>query len=242
MSLNYVRPRNTKEALEIKRRDPTSKYIGGGSSLQKKSYDCTLIDLQLLPLNKIENNNGLIFVGSLVSLEALCQYFKDFTELVYALKIEGSKNQRNQSSLGGFIKNADGRSPFLTCLMSMEVWVITEPYLKRQHLIDFLKERVNCEDLIVGIEFPTPDSIRFESLGRSPMDKPVVCCATTFYNKKQTLSFGGFGKYPIICDQIIFEMASSKYISELNIEDDSWATSEYRKEMINLLFKRMQMN
>ena len=78
-----------------------------------------------------------------------------------ALRIEGSKNQRNRATLGGLLISGDGRSPFLTCLASMKCKVFSMPQDDPIEINQFFVKRVNFRKLITKIEIDLPEKIIF---------------------------------------------------------------------------------
>jgi len=239
MKMQYYRPNTVEEAIALKSTYPNSNYVGGGFSFKNQKVDCVLIDLQSIP-KYIKKENDYLDISSTKTLEDILTEWKDFRDIATALRNETSKNLRNQITIGGLIKKADGRSPFLCCLTALESWLILEPGNKKVKLTDFVKTRENNNDLIVKINIQIPEIFHFESVGRSPMDKPIVCCAYAKNHDTQLISIGGFGEIPFNIDPDLLnrKMELNKYL-EKYIKDDQWATSTYRISVIMTLINRL---
>jgi len=239
MIKDYFRPKNVQDALLLKQRYPKSLFIGGGTSVKNLDKEFVFIDLQDLPKVFTRKTNTLI-VGSTIALEKIYQEFRDFKDLTTGIQIETGKNLRNQITLGGLIKKADGRSPLLTCLLALETLISLEPDKQRFQLSEFLDVRKKNEGLIIQAEIRIPDEFKFESVARSPLDKPIVCCAIAKYKSNLGISIGGFGKRPlcikpeVVNDNLNFDKYLKKYI-----KNDEWASSEYRTEVAKILVNRM---
>jgi CO/xanthine dehydrogenase FAD-binding subunit len=239
MITEYFRPKTIEEAITLKNKYPGSKYVAGGLSFQNLEENIILIDLQKIP-NYYEKKKNILEIGSTKTLEDILQSFTDFKDLTTAIRIEASKNLRNQITLGGLIKKANGRSPFLCCLTAFDSWIYLEPGNKKVKLNEFLLIREANRDLITKIEIKIPERFRFESIARSPLDKPIVCCSSAKYDEKQLLSIGGFGNLPLVINSGIVhkDKVLLKFLKE-EIRDDQWASSEYRVSIALTLINRL---
>jgi CO/xanthine dehydrogenase FAD-binding subunit len=239
MIMEYFRPNTVEEALTIKKQFSNSKFVGGGSTFQNLTENCILIDLQKLP-KTLKKKNNILEIGSNNTLEEILQEFKGLKDVTTALKIEAAKNLRNQISLGGFIKKANGRSPFLCCLTALENWIYLEPGSKKVKLTEFLVNREKSQELITKLEIKIPENFQFESIGRSPLDKPIVCCAIAKYKDEKLISIGGFGDLPLLVNSKIARKDGElkKYLRN-TIKDDQWASSDYRISVAMTLINRM---
>jgi CO/xanthine dehydrogenase FAD-binding subunit len=235
MILDYFRPKSVEEALLLKKKYQNSVFVGGGSTISKRKDDIYIVDLQSLPLHEITKRENRIEIGALTSLDAIRDYFKQNKSIQIALQIEQSKNNRNQSTIGGFLHEAGSASPFLTCLMVMDCWVHLEPGNQKISLNEFLKIRNTKNQLITFVEIEEPKFLDFESIGRTALDKPIICCASS----ENYISFGGFGDLPFRIDQKNGPIDENKIFEELLITDDQWASNDYRKALISTLIKRM---
>jgi CO/xanthine dehydrogenase FAD-binding subunit len=82
--------------------------------------------------------------------------------------------------------------------------------------------------------------LAFETVARTPSDKPIVCAAVAQWPSGRTrLALGGWGKAPALAldgngpDDL--EAAARNAFSEAG---DEWASKEYRNEIASVLAKR----
>jgi CO/xanthine dehydrogenase FAD-binding subunit len=239
MLMEYFRPKTIEEAITLKNQYSNSRFVGGGSTFKNLEENCILIDLQNLP-KIVKKKHNILEIGSNTTLEEILQEFKNYTDVTTALKIEASKNLRNQITIGGLIKSANGRSPFLCCLTAFEIWIYLEPGNKKMKLNEFILNRDKSHELITKIDINLPECLKFDSIGRSPVDIPIICCAYAKYLNKKFISVGGFGDSPLLVNSDIAHNDSEllKYLQN-TIKDDQWATSEYRISSAAVLIKRM---
>lgn len=240
MILDYFRPKTVKEALALQESHPNSRFLGGGSSVQNTTDDYFAIDLQLIGLNKINKEKKSYSIGATVTLDEIYEYFQHFSDLRQALRIEGSKNQRNRATLGGLLMTAGGRSPFLTCLASIKSLIYMESDDNPIDLNHFLENRNLNKRLILNIKIELPEKFVFESVARSPLDKPIVCCAVSKYGTESRVSIGGFGLYPILASgESFLDMDEKCIVDAFLLSDDQWASASFRASLIKTLTERL---
>ena len=128
MIVEYLRPDTIEEAIRLlKRNDPLTLPMGGGSVLSKSSdKPIAVVDLQNLGLNKIERFAGKIEIGATATLTDLDAFLKNdiFTNVV---RTQAGKNQRNTGTFGGLVNMADGRSELLALLLAMDAQLEWQP-------------------------------------------------------------------------------------------------------------------
>jgi CO/xanthine dehydrogenase FAD-binding subunit len=94
--------------------------------------------------------------------------------------------------------------------------------------------------LITTLTIPLTVKLAFESVSRTPADKPIVCAALAQWNSGRTrLVVGGYGKSPMLAmdgtEAEGLETAASNAFHEAT---DEWASAEYRMEIAATLSKR----
>jgi len=237
MIVDYFRPKSIADALDYKKGQAQARFLGGGTSIRHLKEDIAVIDLQDLPLKAISETVGGYRLGAMGTLEQVFTLFAAHKDLQLALKIEASKNQRNQATLGGFLMLSDGKSPFFTCLCVLHCTVGYEDGgPKTISLDEFIEKRRQFDHLITYLDIEMPERFVFESVGRSPLDKPIVCFAKANYRGGSRVCVGGFGKTPMVIEKV---PASEQEITALlKLEDDAWATAAYRSSIILSLLKR----
>lgn len=227
----YYRPKSIQEALQLLK-DPANVPIGGGSTLSNIQRDVAVVDLQNLGLNKISEIGDRIIIGAAITLESMLNYFSSSADMENAIKIEASKNQREQATIAGLVCTSDGRSPLLSLLLALDVSIKWQPDDIETSLGSFLAQRNNWrkDGLITEFSFAKDINYRFESVGRSPFDLPVICIAAAQWpSKRLRIVAGGFGSLPILVSD-----GNSSDNVELAVENalltasDEWTSAEYR--------------
>jgi putative selenate reductase FAD-binding subunit len=244
MILEYFRPKTIEEAIVLLKRDTPKSYpLGGGSSLSHdKSEDLAVVDLQDLGLNGIKRENGKIVIGATTKLSEI-EAFMGKSCFSDALQIEAGRNLLNSGSIAGLICTADGRSPFVTLLLALDTQLVWEDERAEISLGDWLPLRKEWKGgrLITKIVIPETD-MAFDSIGRSPKDRPIVCCATAKWStNRMRVAIGGFGITPIlVIDGKNDDDLAAAVNSACSEADDEWASASYRQEAGSKLAIRLQ--
>jgi CO/xanthine dehydrogenase FAD-binding subunit len=128
MIVEYLRPNTLNEAIQyLQRKEPITLPLGGGNLLSKyQETPIAVVDLQNLGLNQIIRENGKIEIGASVSLSGF-ETFMNNEVFSNALRIQAGKNQRNTSTVAGLVCMADGRSTFLTLLLTLDAQLNWQP-------------------------------------------------------------------------------------------------------------------
>ena len=240
----YHRPKTVEEAVSLlMRKDPKTLPLGGGTILSKSREDVAVVDLQDLGLDKILQEGGRTILGSMVKLESLITHYGKTSSIGRALQIEAGQNIRNMATIGGTLVAGGGRSALLTVLVACQAEVVLLPGNAHKSVEEWLEERSGMAEkriLISQIEILDAEKTLFESVGRSPNDQPIVCCAASLIKDELRIAFGGFGEYPILAykgqlDKDAWEIAAET----LKDADDEWASGNYRFNAGKALAKRM---
>lgn len=119
------------------------------------------------------------------------------------------------------------------------------PANKKTTLGDYLPLRLRADGirpgtLITKIEIPLIVKLAFETVARTPADKPIVCAALAQWPSGRTrLALGGWGQAPALAvdgtgsDDL--DVAARNAFFEAG---DEWASKEYRSEIAAVLTKR----
>jgi CO/xanthine dehydrogenase FAD-binding subunit len=240
MIKEYFRPKTIHEAVDLLKKNELAIPIGGGTSINNNLGEIVLVDLQDLDLSFIRNVEKNIIIGSMTTLEQIKSNFIGNDHLKKVLKIEGSKNQRTQSSLGGFLKLAGGRSPLLTSLLTLNCTLYFAEQEKGIALSEFLDIRKTNKQLITHISIMDPVGMVFESVSRSPLDLPIICCAVNYINKDMKAAVGGFGEKPqIVPDKYFIEQNECEISTFMQFTTDEWASANYRANITRIVLKRL---
>jgi len=244
MLIEYHRPKSEPEALELlKRETPITVPLGGGTILSKTHDEVAVVDLQYLHLDKIEDTQNHTQIGSSATLESMRGYFGNESSIGKAIVIEAGKNIRGMATLGGTLVSNGGRSALLTILVALDAILVWKPEDKEVSIDEWLTNRNDKQNgnYISSVLLPKDAILGFESIGRSPLDQPVICCAVAKWTSgKMRIALGGFGEIPTLTYEGD-EKGDFLGAVETCLQDsgDEWAGAEYRMEAGKKLVQRL---
>lgn len=242
MITDYNRPDSLSQALELLK-NPDTLPLGGGTLLsQSKSASVKVVDLQSLDLNTLQNKGNTLEIGATVTLQQLLESEHIPNSLRIALKLEAPLNIRNAANVAGTLVAADGRSTFATAMLALDAKLSVQPEEEEIEIGNFLPLRgENLRGkLITAITIPLNATLTFESVARTPADKPIICAALASWPSGRTrFALGGYGKAPLLAmdgtESDGLETAARNAFHEAT---DAWASAEYRMAMAETLAKR----
>jgi CO/xanthine dehydrogenase FAD-binding subunit len=245
MILEYLRPNSLNEALQmLTRTEQKTIPLGGGTSISHGLTEpVAVVDLQELPLRQISRQGNFLHVGATVTLQVLLESPETSPELADVLHREATLNIRNMATVAGMLVTADGRSPFTTALLALDAKLSIQPGNREVPLGDWLPQRAirDLQSLIVEVIIPVQPGLKYESVGRSPADQPIVCVAIGGWPSGRTrVALGGSGGSPILAmdgpEKGGAEAAAENAYSQAS---DAFASSEYRSQVAKILTARM---
>ena len=243
MIIEYLRPETLAEAINLlKRKAPVTLPLGGGSVLSKyQPKQIAVVDLQALNLNQVHRENGAVQVGATSTLAEIEEFFKN-NQIAEVIRLQTGRNQRNSGTIAGLINVADGRSPLLTLLLALDIQLGWQPDDVTISLTDWLPQRRNWHVglLITRISIPEVPT-RFEAVGRTPKDRPIVAIAVAKWpTGRLRISAGGFGAVPALAfDGDIHDDFVSAVDQVYAQAEDQWASAAYRREAAKKLSMRL---
>ncbi len=240
----YHRPKTLDEALNLLTQQDTVP-LGGGTLLSKPTSDFVqAVDLQLLGLDTLTKSGNNLELGATLTLQTLLESEHCPEALKAALKLEAPLNIRNSATVAGTLVSCDGRSTFASILLAMDAKLVLSSLQNKEETLNIgeflpLREQVRGK-LITKIIIPLNIKIAFETVGRTPADKPIVCAALAQWNSGRTrLALGGYGKSPMLAmdgteDEGVDVAARNAY----HEATDEYASAEYRMDVASTLAKR----
>lgn len=244
MILEYHRPDTLEEALALlARQTPFTVPLAGGSSLNKPSRESfAVVDLQALPLDRLEARGNDLVMGATATLQALLEEPALPASWADVIRYEAAYNLRHVATVAGTLVAADGRSPFAAAMLALDASLELVPDEQTLPLGDFLPMRrdVLPGRLIVRVSAPLNARLSFHSVARTPADRPLACVAAASWPSGRTrIALGGFGSAPVLAlDGTDAEGAEAAARDAYARAGDSWATAEYRQEAVAALTRR----
>ena len=252
MIVEYHRPDSLEDAHKLlSRKTPKTIPLGGGTAAQQLNLSqYAVVDLQNLGLNKTYMKNNFIHIGATLELVELASggilTEGEYIELPEAIKkaasLEGTYNLRQVATVAGTIVSASGRSPLTTCFLAMDAHLKYYPDQMNEKLGEFLPLRGSHPQIRIITELIIPGNIKlaYQSISRTPVDRPIVCAAVAIWPSGRTrAAIGGHGNEPIL----VFDGPESGGIDKAakdacSMAADEWADASYRSEMAGLLTQR----
>lgn len=240
----YHRPKTLDEALTLLTQ-PNTLPLGGGTLLSKGTSDpVQAVDLQLLGLDSLKKNGNDLELGATLTIQSLLESKHCPDALKSALKLEAPLNIRNSATIAGTLVACDGRSTFASMVLAMDAKITVNSKQSSEETINIggllpLREQVRGK-LITKITIPANVKLAFESVARTPSDKPIVCAAVAQWNSGRTrLALGGYGKSPMLAmDGTEAEGIETAAKNAFHEATDEWASAEYRMDVASTLAKR----
>ena len=244
MIVDYYRPNNLTETLRLLTlHDRTSIPIAGGTAIDWHSKDdLTLVDLQDLQLNQINERGNILEVGATTTLQNLVNLPRLDRDFKKAILHEATHNLRQIASVAGTLITASGRSPFATACLALDSTLDMLPGEERMALGGFLnlRKEIIKGRLITRVIFPTNVTFRYEYVARTPADLPIVCVAVAQWPSGRTrVALGGFGPSPkLAMDGPERSGADIAAMDTYSDSGDQWASADYRQEIAGVLTRR----
>lgn len=241
MITTYHRPQTLEEALTLLAQ-PNTHPLGGGTLLSHTMAESiSVIDLQALGLNHIHKKGNNLEIGAMVTLQQLLESEHCPEALKKTLKLEAPLNLRNSASVAGTLVSCDGRSTFGCAMLALDVKIeiqSSNTELRILNIGEFLPLR--HPGLITQITLPLNAKLAFETVGRTPSDKPIVCAALAQWTTGRTrLAVGGWGRSPTLAmdgtEADGLETAAGNACYESSDEN---ASAEYRMDVSATLARR----
>lgn len=250
MIIEYHRPQKLSEAIKLLARDdPYTVPIGGGSAIDRSSdQPVAVVDLQALGLDAIQFQSTTLEIGARLTLQALLDVIESqplpgLAAMKQVIQQETAFNLRQIASLAGALVSSDGRSPFATAMLALDASLRLEPGGEKVSLGEVLalrKEKLPHR-LITKIILPANARLAYESVARSPLDKPIVCAtAAVWPSGRMRLTLGGYGALPLLLmDGNTADSAELAASNAYSTAEDVWASAEYRADVAGVLARRV---
>jgi CO/xanthine dehydrogenase FAD-binding subunit len=243
----YHRPSTLDQALVLLAQ-PDTVPLGGGTWINSPGFDrsgaIAVVDLQDLGLARMSAAGQTLEIGASVTLQQMLDAPETPAPLKRALHQEAAANLRNMATAAGTLVACDGRSPFATILLALDAKLTlasrngTDAVGLGELLA--LRSELLSHKLITQISLPLNAALAWESVSRTPADKPIVSAALARWpGGRLRLAVGGFGPAPLLgldaADPAGIESAARNALHDAT---DPWGSAEYRMEVAAILARR----
>lgn len=244
MITSYHRPKTLEEVLKLLGEQAINPRVLIGGAFQGKIEDenVSFIDLQALGLEGITRSDRYFQVGGMATLQMVADFEGINPALRKAIHLEVGRNVRNSMTMAGHLTFCDGRSPLTTALLALDTTLIWQPNKVHITLGDYLPVRHTQTPgfFVSGMIWSTNVRLAYETIARTPVDRPIVSAALAQWPSGRTrLALGGYGDAPIIAfdgpEPGGVELAAGDAFSDA---EDEWASALYRQEMAGVLTLR----
>ncbi len=176
--VNYLRPKNLAEAVQLYRTTPGCRLLAGGTDLMVMLHARTvhpepraLLDVWSLPeLKGVRRVNEALEIGAAESYTAIIrspEVQRDLPALVAAARTIGAAQIQNRGTLGGNLANASPAGDTLPVLLAYDAVIVTD---RRSIAIDkfftgYRKTALQSDELITAVRFPLGRQVKFRKVG-----------------------------------------------------------------------------
>lgn len=267
----YHRPQSLEEALTLLGRPDvrTVPLAGGTALLPNPDPDVqAVVDLQDLPLGKVERGPHGLRLGAMVRLQTLLerQEVQSFVRgfLAQAARESAPLLTRNAATVGGCVAAGDPLDALLLAFLALRARVrYRAPQPREQPLDQFLEEREELLGrgvLITQVLMAHPGTRAGTALlkvARTPADRPILLGAACLSLdssgacQSATVAMGGLGPAPVRLHGIeallpgepLDDAAIAHAVDRIRwpqtAPDDARASGQYRLEVAPVLLRRL---
>jgi CO/xanthine dehydrogenase FAD-binding subunit len=163
--------------------------------------------------------------------------------LKMALELEAPLNLRTMGTVAGALVTCNGGSTFGTVMLALDARCLLvgdkQSMVRLGDMLPLRDDLLGCK-LITRIDIPLNIKLGFETVARTPADKPIVCVALALWPSGRTrLALGGWGKTPTLAmDGNTSDGLEESARNAFSEAADDWASAEYRQEIAGILAKR----
>ena len=227
------------------------------------------IDLSGMYLDYIKNENGMIEIGIMTTLQSIVESdilkSEKLDTLCEAARRAARINLRNLAVLGGILKDLSGPGELPITLLALNAFTIIRSDEKSRTISfsDFLDTGSTLEkgEIISAISFPSDPNrlVGLERVSRTPQDQEIVSVAISLERYSNKVSNGRVaisGASPswrrfksaekLLNDQEMSEslaiQAGEAAAEEAQPKSDFRGSADYRKAMVAVLVKRAILN
>lgn len=239
---NYIFADSIQQAWELNQKK-ANVVVSGGCWLRlgRRRYD-TLIDLSKLGLDQIQQIDGYLELGAMVTLRQLetspllaqhfGSYFADCTRHIVGVQF------RNCATLGGSVAARFGFSDIVTALLPLncQVHLVQAGWISLVQYAAMPYDR----DVLTHIHIPLQSHCNavYQSTRNTQTDLPTLTCAASYCDGHISLALGARSSRPALLQSstkldLLEEAHGLSYVENIR------GGSEYRRHLAKILIQRV---
>ncbi|MCR5332882.1 MAG: FAD binding domain-containing protein [Bacilli bacterium] len=249
----YVKAKSLEEAYSLLKANPLNRVVGGGLWLKKGNMDLNmLIDLSGLGLDKIEEKDGFIEIGALVTLreveksELLQEAFHSLVSKAAGLVMGPAF--RNIATIGGSVAGKLAFSDVITALLACNASLRFYPSGEKS-LEEYLKEPGLSKEILTHIIVKQCHRLSFyKRVGLTELDYPIISVAITHCVKhdKYTVAVGSRAGVAALAEDVMKALEAgerdfekvAKEVLKMKFNDSLASKAEYRAHLAEVYVRR----
>src|SRR6266704_4298995 len=246
--LNYLRPKNLAEAVQLYRTTPGCRLLAGGTDLMVMLHARTvhpepraLLDVWSLPeLKGVRRVKDTLEIGAAESYTRIIaspEVQQQLPALVAAARTIGAAQIQNRGTLGGNLANASPAGDTLPVLLAYDAVVVTDrraiPIDK--FFIGYRKTELHPDELITAVRLPLGRRVAFRKVGtRAAQAISKVVIAVSGHPAR--IAIGSVAEVPLrarraeaAVERDDIEAAIAAVADDIRPIDDVRSTAAYRR-------------
>ncbi|MCP4306497.1 MAG: hypothetical protein GY788_16845 [bacterium] len=234
---SYHRPATLDEAIVLlARTDVTTTVLAGGTAVNTTDLPANteVVDLQAAVAAGISRDGDRVGFGAMTRLQDLIDH-DDTPPLLTALaKREGPNTLRNVSTVGGTVAEGNPESELLAGLLVHEALVtVADSSGSRDLALEDLLADFSVLDraVVTTVTVAIGGATAAERTGRTPADTSIVAAAGRIVATGLRIALTGVAATPVL--------VSVDSVSSLDPPADFRGTSEYRRQLAEVLVRRV---
>ncbi|MGH2522471.1 MAG: FAD binding domain-containing protein [Anaerolineales bacterium] len=260
----YHRPTDLPAALELVRR-PGATALMPGPRIPDEPYSDVeaVVDLSQLDLSYVREEEGVIRIGALTTLQDLIgpDILRSQVQrlLVEAAELSAASGLRHVATVGGALLAQEGPAEVVLALLALEAGVVVQGEGRPEtSLVDFLavEPRLSPNELLLEVSFSQqpaqPIGAALERVARTPRDEAIVAAAALIEAadgvvRRARLAVGPRPQRIFLAEKLLegqaltpetLQAAATAVETQVNPFSDFRASAEYRKAMAGVLARR----
>lgn len=231
MIKEFLKPASVEEAVSLKKKSGSKAcYFGGGSRINTSAHDFEVaISLEALNLNKIENGQNELVIGSQVTLQQLIDASDVAADIKDAAAHMASRNNRNLSTVGGDIASNIIDSVLIPCFMANSAILVTAEEGEIS-VDDYISQKKSS--LILNVKVPKSDrKIAVKKVAIQSHAIPVI-----------SVAIGASLNSGKVSDAVVALSGLKDGVARLSAVENAWMSGTDKDTMEKIVAEAVQFN